>query len=85
MKLESDLTRNGSPEQDITVNGPQFTAEEFALVSKNWDFEHQTSSPAGNNETNGKAESAVKQPKKLGCYASESDSKAKDKTGQPGN
>ena len=64
LKLKGHFARYGCPEQVITDNGPQFTSKEFALFSKSWDFEHQTSSP-GNSKANGKAESAVKTAKRI--------------------
>ena len=45
-------------------NGPQFTAREFARFSEEWDFEHTTSSPY-HSQSNGKAESSIKQAKRL--------------------
>ena len=40
-------------------NGPQYTAQTFKRCSETWEFQHLTSSP-GYSQSNGKAESAVK-------------------------
>ena len=55
---------HGIPEQLVTDNGPQFVSRDFLKFSKEWDFEHRTSSPY-HSQSNGKAESAVKQTKKI--------------------
>ena len=36
LKLKSHFARYGIPDQVISHNGPQFTADEFAEFSKNW-------------------------------------------------
>ena len=59
-KLKAHFTRNGIPEQLVTDNGPQFSSR----FSKEWDFDHRTSSPR-HSQSNGKAESAVKEAKKI--------------------
>ena len=64
MKLKSHFARYGCPDQVVSDNGPQFTAEEFAEFAKDWDFEHTPSSP-GNSKANGKVESAVQTAKAL--------------------
>ena len=63
------------PRQLVTDNGPQFVSRDFLKFSKEWDFEHRTSSPH-HSQSNGKAESAVKQAKKilLKCSKTGSDS-----------
>ena len=48
----------------MTDNGPQFTSEEFQKFSATYQLEHTTSSPY-HHQSNGKAESAVKQAKRL--------------------
>ena len=58
-KLKSHFARHGIPEQLVTDNGPQFTSRNFIKFSKDWDFDHRTSSPRY-SQSNGKAESAVK-------------------------
>ena len=63
-KIKSHFARHGIPEQVITDNGPQFLSRDFQMFAKEWDFEHVTSSPYY-NQANGKAESAVKEAKKI--------------------
>ena len=47
----------------VSDNGPQFTSTNFENFSRNYDFEHQTSS-LYSSKSNGKAESAVKTAQK---------------------
>ena len=63
-KIKSHFARHGIPEQVITDNGPQSLSQEFQIFAKEWDFEHLTSSPY-HHQANGKAESAVKEAKKI--------------------
>ncbi|CAB4004970.1 Transposon Ty3-G Gag-Pol poly [Paramuricea clavata] len=63
-KIKSHFARHGIPEQVITDNGPQFVAHDFQIFTKEWDFEHITCSPY-HSQANGKAESAVKEAKKI--------------------
>ena len=63
-KLKAHFARHGIPEQLVTDNGPQFTSRDFLKFSKEWDFDHRTSSPR-HSQSNGKAESAVKEAKKI--------------------
>ena len=63
-RLKVQFARHGIPEELITDNGPQFTSEEFKRFKRDWDFEHRTSSPY-HSQSNGKAESAVKEAKKI--------------------
>lgn len=72
-KLKSHFARNGIPHVVISDNGPQFTSSEFALFSREWGFEHRTSSP-GHQQANGWAESAVKTAKSILRKAKESKS-----------
>ena len=73
-KLKAHFARHGIPEQLVTDNGAQFTSRDFLKFSRDWDFEHLTSSPH-HSQGNGKAESAVKEAKKIlrKCRASGSD------------
>ena len=63
-KLKAHFARHGIPEQLVTDNGPQFSSSDFLKFSNEWDFDHRTSSPR-HSRSNGKAESAVKEAKKI--------------------
>ena len=63
-KLKADFERHGISEQLVTVNGLQFTSRDFLKFIEEWDFEHLTGSPH-HRQGNGKAESAVKESKKI--------------------
>ena len=63
-KLKAHFSRHGIPEQLVTDNGSQFVSREFVKFAKEWDFEHFTNSPR-HSQANGKAESAVKEAKKI--------------------
>ena len=69
-KLSTHFARFGIPEIVISDNGPQFSAEEFADFSRNWDFKHVTSSP-GYPQSNGLAERTVQTVKRLLTKAQE--------------
>ena len=73
-KLKVHFARHCIPERLVTDNGAQFTTRDFLKFSRDWDFEHLTSSPH-HSQGNGKAESAVKEAKKIliMCRASGSD------------
>ena len=62
--LRIQFSRHGIPDVLVTDNGPQFTSTEFAEFSKQWEFQHVTSSPY-HPKSNGKAESSVKVVKSL--------------------
>ena len=74
-KLKAHFARHGIiPEQLVTDNGSQFTSRDFLKFPRDWDFEHLTSSPR-HSQGNSKAESAVKEAKKIlrKCRVSGSD------------
>lgn len=48
----------------MSDNGPQFACEKFTNFVNEWGFEHRLGSP-GHQQTNGKAEAAVKDAKCL--------------------
>ena len=50
----------------VTDNGPQFISEEFQKFYATYQFEHTTSN-LYHHQSNGKAESAVKEAKRLLC------------------
>lgn len=58
------FSRHGAPHQLQSDNGTQFTSAEFASFCSEWGVYHTTSSP-GHQQSNGKAEAAVKIIKRL--------------------
>ncbi|XP_021364173.1 uncharacterized protein K02A2.6-like [Mizuhopecten yessoensis] len=62
--LRSQFARHGIPDILCSDNGPQFSSDEFRRFSKEWEFDHVTSSP-GYAQSNGKSEQAVKTAKRL--------------------
>ena len=73
-KLKAHFACHGIPEQLVTDNGSQFSSHDFLKFSRDWDFEHVTSSPH-HSHGNGKTENAVNKAKKIlrKCRASASD------------
>ena len=63
-KLKDYFAWYGIPGQLVSDNGSQFMSRDFLKFAKEWDFEHLTSSPH-HNKSNGKAESSVKEAKKI--------------------
>ena len=63
-KLRSHFARHGIPRRFISDGGPQFDCREFQIFSKDWRFDHHITTPY-HSQSNGKAESAVKEAKKL--------------------
>ena len=60
---KSHFARHGITDM-ITDNGPQYSSDQFAASTPEWEFHHTTSSPL-HSQSNGKAESAVKIAKNL--------------------
>ena len=63
-KLKCHFARQGIPDIVVSDNGPQFACEKFTNFADEWGFEHRPGSP-GHQQTNGKAEAAVKDAKRL--------------------
>ena len=63
-KLKCHFARQGIPDIVISDNGPQFACKKFSNFASEWRFEHRPGSP-GHQQTNGKAEAAVKEAKRL--------------------
>ena len=63
-KLKCQFERQGIPDVVISDNGPQFACEKFTSFANEWGFENRTGSP-GHQQTNGKAQAAVKDAKRL--------------------
>ena len=63
-KHKAHFARYGIPETVVTDNGAQFISNDFNTFSTKYGFEHVLSSPH-HHQSNGKAESAVKQAKKM--------------------
>jgi transposase InsO family protein len=59
LKLKGHFARYGIPTIVMSDGGAQFTSKEFAQFADNWGFQHNTSSP-NHQQSNGKAEAAVK-------------------------
>ena len=63
-ELTQLFSRFGQPVEVISDGGSQFTCKAFATFVENWNFIHTVSSPT-HAQSNGKAEAAVKNVKKL--------------------
>ena len=63
-QLKLIFARNGIPEELVSDNGLQYSAEEFACVAKKYGSQHLTSSPKF-PQANGAAERAVETIKAL--------------------
>ena len=61
--LRRHFATHGIPDTVISDNGPQFASEVFANFSKEWMFNHVTTSPY-HSQSNGMVESSVKIAKK---------------------
>ena len=66
------LSRHGIPKDVFSDNGPQFTSRDFKNFSRNWDFDHDSSSPEY-PKSNGFVERHIQTVKKMLKKANESD------------
>ena len=73
-KLKPHFARYGIPDTLVSDNGPQFISKEFQEFSEKFQFHHVTTSPYY-HQSNGKADSAAKQAKRIlqTCKASGDD------------
>lgn len=62
--LKKQFARFGIPNVLVSDGGPQFTSQEFKVFVNKWGIDHVTSSPH-HQQANGKAESAVKNMKRM--------------------
>ena len=62
--LKELFSEHGIPETIRSDSGPQFASHQFIEFTKEWNFDHTTSSPR-NPRSNGQAEAAVKVTKGL--------------------
>ena len=62
--LKELFSEHGIPETIRSDNGPQFASHQFTEFTKDWNIDHNTSSPR-NSRSNGQAEAAVKVAKGL--------------------
>ena len=60
---KSHFARHGVADM-ITDNGPQYSSNQFAAFTREWEFQHTTSSPL-HSQSDGKAESTIKIAKNL--------------------
>ena len=63
-KLKTHMARYGIPDEVVSDSGSQFTSREFKNFAKEYGFNHVTTSPY-HHQSNGRAESAVKEAKKI--------------------
>ena len=66
--LKELFSEHDIPETIRSNNGPQFASHQFAEFTKEWNFDHTTSSPR-NPRSNGQAKAAVKVTKGLLTHA----------------
>jgi transposase InsO family protein len=62
--MKSIFARHGIPREVKSYNGPQYTSQEFGKFSKEWNFQHNTTSPY-HPQANGLAERSVQTVKNL--------------------
>lgn len=62
--MKNIFSRHGIPKQVLSDNGPCYSSQEFKVFSKEWDFQHVTSSPRY-PKSNGLAEKTVQTMKNI--------------------
>ncbi|KAL5014582.1 hypothetical protein ScPMuIL_008852 [Solemya velum] len=62
--MKNIFSRHGIPKQILSDNGPCYRSQEFKVFSKEWDFQHVTSSPRY-PKSNGLAEKTVQTMKNI--------------------
>ena len=60
--IKGHIVWYGIPDEMVSDNGPQYNPEEFQVLTQAYGFRHMHTSPH-HPQSNGKAESAVKQAK----------------------
>ena len=68
--LKATFSRHGIPTTLVSENGPQYSSQEFANFSREYNFTHTTSSPHY-PQSNGLAERMVRTVKNLLCKSSD--------------
>ena len=63
-KLKTHMARYGIPDEVVSDSGSQYTSREFKDFAKEYGFKHVTTS-SYHHQSNGKAESAVQEAKKI--------------------
>ena len=63
-KLKTHMARYGIPDEVVSDSGSQYTSRELENFGKEYGFNHVTTSPY-HHQSNGRAESAVKEAKKI--------------------
>lgn len=63
-KIKANLARHGRPSADVSDNGPPVSSNEVVKITREWGFEHVTSSP-DHTQSNCKAESTMKKTAKI--------------------
>ena len=63
-RLKAHMARYGIPDEVVSDCGSQYTSREFKAFTREYGFKHVTTSPH-HHQSNGKAESAVKEAQRI--------------------